>query len=123
MKYCANCGNRCADNLAFCNSCGAPLQQAQPVYAAAPELPGKGFGVASMVLGIISLALFCFWYLALPCAIVSLILGSIGTSKAKQVGMKNGMATAGIVLSCVALGLALLIVVIGAGFLAELGLL
>lgn len=54
-----------------------------------PESPG--FGVASMVLGIISLCLSCCaYFISIPCAIVGIILGLIGLKK--QAG--RGMATA-----------------------------
>lgn len=59
-----------------------------------PESPG--FGVASMVLGIISLCLSCCaYFISIPCAIVGIILGLIGLKK--QAG--RGMATAGLVCS------------------------
>ena len=87
----------------------------QPAYQqpAQPAIvPGKGMAIASMVLGIVSLALFCVSYLAIPCGIVGAVLGAIARSKAVEVGAKNGMANAGIACSCVALGLALLIVIL-----------
>lgn len=105
-------------------------QQPQPVYQQpapvqqAPVVPGKGMAVTSMVLGIVALALFCMWYISLPCGIVGLALGIVAMNKAKAVGMKNGMATAGIACSCVALGLMVLfivLVVVGAAELAALG--
>ena len=85
-------------------------------------VPGKGLGVASMVLGILSLALFCFWYIAIPCAIISLILGFVGKSAASKAGAKNGMATAGIVCSFISIGIVILSLTILAGVVAELGL-
>ena len=118
---CTNCGAQCPDNSAMCQNCGAPLHsvqqqyrpqyQARPMYTAVPTVPGKGLGVASMVLGIISLALFCFWYLALPCGLIAIVLGAVGGSKAKRAGMTNGMATAGLVCGCIAIGLALLLII------------
>lgn len=97
----------------------------QPVYQQpAPSVPGKGMAVTSMVLGIVALALFCIWYLALPCGIVGLALGVVGMNKAKAVGMKSSMAVAGIACSCVALGIMALfvvLVIIGAAELAALG--
>ena len=53
----------------------------------------KGLSIASMVLGIVSIVLFCIWYISLPCAILAIIFAVIG--------MKNGgkgMAIAGLVL-------------------------
>ena len=92
-----------------------PAYQAQPMYNAPvnPPVPAKGMAITSMVLGIVSLALFCLWYLALPCAIVGLILGGLAMNKAKAVGMKSGMAVAGIVCSCIALGIAIIVMIIG----------
>jgi hypothetical protein len=58
-----------------------------------------------MVLGIVGLALFCLWYLAIPCAIVGLILSILGKKKSKAVNAPTGMATAGIILSIIALAL------------------
>ncbi len=132
---CNNCGNQNVDNANNCAFCGAPLnaQQAapqaapqqppmgqpmyqQPMYqqpVQAPSVPGKGLGIAGMVLGIVSLALWCFIYLAIPCAIIGLILSAIGMKKAKDVGMKNGMAVAGIVCSAIALGILVIIWIIG----------
>ena len=84
--------------------------------APAPAVPGKGLGITSMVLGIVSLALFCVWYLAIPCAIVGVILGCMSYSKAKQAGAKCGMAAAGIACSCVALGILVIVVIAGGAF-------
>ena len=51
-----------------------------------PESPG--FGVASMVLGIISLCLSCCaYFISIPCAIVGIILGLIGLKKQAGRGM------------------------------------
>ena len=131
MAFCKHCGSQIEDNAAFCGVCGqsqnaaepqapvyqAPVQPQQPVYVAPqapvnpyaqPVVPGKGLGVASMVLGIVSLVLFCVWYLAIPCAIIGAALGGVAQSKAKAAGVKNGMAVAGITCSCIALGVAIL---------------
>ena len=70
----------------------------------------KGMAIASMVLGIISLALF--WVLPLPVdfiiPIVGLILGIIGKRRLADFGEPTGLATAGIVLCIIALAYATL---------------
>lgn len=66
------------------------------------KIPGKGAATASMVLGIISVALWFFGYSAL----VSVILGIIGlilAGNAKKAGFVGGIQTAGFVLSLIGL--------------------
>ena len=124
--FCSKCGAQNDDNRNFCTSCGAPLGNANAIPVqpqapfAAPTVPGKGLGIASMVLGIISLVLFCIWYISVPCAIIAMALGGVAVSKAKSVGASNGMAVAGITTSCVAIGLLLIFFVLAIIGLAEL---
>lgn len=63
----------------------------------APDNNAKNLAIASLVLGIVSF--FCF---GLPCSIISIVLGSMSKKKQPE---NNGMATAGIVLSIIALAL------------------
>ncbi len=71
--FCSQCGQQMDDQQKFCASCGKPTQGAaqnttpqqvpvyggvqQPtvVYVSKPKIPGRGLGIASMVLGIIGL--------------------------------------------------------------------
>ena len=121
--FCNKCGNQNADGIPFCAHCGAPLSV--PGYApmAPAVVPGKGMGIAGMVLGIVALVLFCFWYISMPCAIIAVILGGVAASKAKAAGMKNGAATAGIVCGCIAIGLVILGYIFLFAMLAEMGVL
>lgn len=75
----------------------------------APVEEKKGLSIASLILGIVSLALFCFWYISLPCAIVAIILGAIGRKKGGK-----GMGTAGIVLGSIALVLVVVVLILAA---------
>lgn len=80
-----------------------------------PESPG--FGVASMVLGIISLCLSCCaYFISIPCAIVGIILGLIGLKK--QAG--RGMATAGLVCSIISFIPAIILISAGASIVSSL---
>lgn len=122
---CSKCGRDNAQGAAFCAGCGAPLATSsfqQPMYGQpmmmGMQVPGKGLGIASMVLGIVSLVLFCIWYISIPCAIIGAALG--GVSKSKSAGAPNGVATAGIVCSCVALGLAIFFIILVAAGAAQL---
>lgn len=121
---CKNCGTLNDPNSKFCTSCGADLSLAnegetpvtpQPTYDAynaAPQYPvqnpqdGKGFAIASLVLGIVSF--FCF-------AFISGTLGIIFGVVAKNKGYKGGMATAGIV--CGVIGIVLWILMMIGGLL------
>ncbi len=117
--FCPHCGTPTAENQTHCTQCGAVLTVQVPMsnHPTPTKTPGFGLAIASMVLGIVSLALFCVIYLAIPCAIVGIALAAIALNKAKQVHAKSGMAVAGLTCSCVALGILiiLLVVVIIAG--------
>ena len=90
-----------------------PQPAPQPV-APQPTGPpqGNGLAVAGMVLGIIGLGLFCLWPVAIPCAIVGLILSVLGKKKSKITGTGGGMATTGLVLSIIALALDILFMIL-----------
>jgi hypothetical protein len=89
----------------------------QVVSTPAPAVhPKKGMAIASMVLGIVSVVLFCIWYVSIPCAIIAIVLGFL----AKKAG-KIGMATAGIVTGIIALGLDILAITLLASFIASIG--
>ena len=84
-----------------------------PPYPPTQQGQGHGMAIASLVLGIVGIVFgCCLWYITIPCAIIGLILGVMANKQEK-----NGMATAGIVLSSISLALAVieLIMVIAAG--------
>lgn len=62
----------------------------------APQAPSKGFGIASLVLGIISLILFCSC-INIVLAVVAIIFGIV---QLVQKDAPKGMAIAGIITSC-----------------------
>ncbi len=66
----------------------------------------KGFCIASMVLGIIALVLFCVFYISIPCAILAIIFGILGI---KSTG--KGMAVAGLVTGSIGLIISIAIIV------------
>lgn len=136
--FCPNCGAQNADNAPFCANCGSRFEQqapAAPVYNPAPGYapvapgytpapvanPGKGMGIASMVLGILAILLLCtsLTYVAIACAIVGCILGGLGMKKSKEVGMSNGMGVAGLVCSIIALALCVIAIIFVAAFAYE----
>lgn len=92
-----------------------------PPAGGPPQKPGNGMAIAGMVLGIVSLVIFCLWYISLPCAIVGLILSVVAKKKAKETGAGGGMATAGLVLCIIALGLAIVITILAIVGIAIIG--
>lgn len=79
---------------------------------------GAGFGIASMVLGIIALVMgCCFPYVSIPCAAIGLILAAVSLGGHKD---GKGMAIAGLVCSIIALIPAIIVIVSGASLLSAL---
>lgn len=77
----------------------------------------KGMSIASLVLGIVSVALFCITYVSIPCAILAIIFGVLGKKKGGA-----GMAKAGLILGIIAVVLFVLFVILTVvGLVANLG--
>lgn len=99
---CQNCGSQIPDNAQVCSNCGAFTNApAQPYYNNAQAVPGKGFAIASLVLGIVSFFLF---------PIITGTLGIILGVVAKNKGCSSGLATGGI--ACGIIGLALWLIML-----------
>lgn len=75
-----------------------------PQYQEQPEQPGRGFAIASLVLGIVS-----FFCCGTICSILGIIFGVISKQRQKE---NNGMATVGIVLSIITLVLGIVFTII-----------
>lgn len=63
------------------------------------ENKSNGLSIASMVLGIVSLVLWCAWPISIICSILGLVFGIIRLKKPEG----KGMAIAGLVTSIIAL--------------------
>ena len=91
--HCSNCGNEIKNDEKFCSSCGTPIKKEQ----------SEGLGIASMVLGIISLV-FCIFLniLTLPLSLTGLILGIVNKAK-------KGKRISGIILNSISIILSIVI--------------
>lgn len=69
--------------------------------------PGKGKAIASLVLGIVTLALLC-WLPPFGFGVISGILGIIFAVLASKAGYRGGIKTAGLVTSIIGLIIALI---------------
>ena len=78
---------------------------------------GKGLAIASMVLGIISVVLFCIPYICIPCGLIGLILGGVALATKKP---GKGMAIAGLVCSILGIAVYVICLIIGASVLSSL---
>ena len=85
-------------------------QPVYPVYQQPAPLPGKGLGIAGMVLGIISLVCCCVWYISGICAVVGLILSIVSMVQGRKVGKTNGFALAGII--CCSIGIVFAVIML-----------
>ena len=77
--------------------------------------PGRGLGIAGMVLGITGLVFGLFlsvFVFPIIMSIAGLVLSAISMKKSKEVGAPAGMAVAGLVCSCVAIGWNLICIII-----------
>ncbi len=146
--YCTNCGNYNPEEAKSCSSCGTPINtgttpnqeststgyqpyNSQQTYGQSPYesqpvvsgvVPGKGAGIASLILGIVSLVFFCMVYVSVPTGIAAIITGAISISKAKAAGHKSGMGVAGIVCAVIGMIVSIGLIVAAFGFIAtELG--
>ena len=83
-----------------------PQQNFQPNQQPAPQSPddpGKGMGIASLVLGIVGLCTGSLFGLGCVLGIVGIVLAVISGNKSSAVGLKrNGLAIAGLVCSIIA---------------------
>jgi len=89
--------------------------QYQPQEEQYQTKQSNGMAIASMVCGIISfITSCCLWFLALPLAIVSVVLGIIVLNKKK--GAK-AMAIVGIVLSGISIIIAIIVIIASFSFM------
>ncbi len=77
-----------------------PKPQAYPYYPGYAPARSDGLCIAGMVLGIIGMVLFWIPFLAIPCGLLGIILGSVGINnvrKEPQIRTGMGMGVAGLV--------------------------
>jgi hypothetical protein len=83
----------------------------------------QGLAIGALVCGILSLVLFCMWFVSIPLGIVAIILGVIGKGKAARgEAGGEGLAKTGMILGIVGSVLAILwliLVFAGVSFLGS----
>lgn len=77
-----------------------------------PQQRANGFAVASLVLGIVGVVLTITIFLGLICDVLAVVFGAVGGTKARDGADNGGLATAGLVLGLVGLGLLVGLVVL-----------
>ncbi|MCL2475370.1 MAG: zinc-ribbon domain-containing protein [Chloroflexi bacterium] len=106
--FCPRCGSQNSDSAVFCAYCGTRIdgndRKEQPIIQESVQKPpGYGVAVASLVFGVIGLALIGPIF-----SILAIIFGCV----AKNQSFKGGQATAGIVLGIIALVLGAIVIAI-----------
>lgn len=95
----------------------------QPVVNGAPRSnPGKGMGIAALIMGIVSCCFFWIPYFNIICLMMSIagmILSIVGLKKSKSAGASAGVSVAGLVLSIIGLVLSSISCLVVLGILAE----
>ncbi len=123
--FCKYCGGQIDEHANFCSHCGnalktpvgAPAQTAEPaqtpVQTTAPAQPApihtkpvNGLGIASFVIGIVTLligfiSIIAYHFSFSFSSVVGIILGAIAVFRHEKYRL-NGLAIAGLVMSCVA---------------------
>ena len=133
MPFCNNCGTPVDENSRFCTNCGQPINS-QPQYnnqyqqppqynpyqpyqrPIRPKTPGKGIGIAAMIIGIVSLLYGALFFLVtvaegggdemLPAVIMlapASILAICFANAALKQGFVNGISKAGLTTGIIAL--------------------
>ena len=73
-----------------------------------PVQESKGLSIASMILGIVSVVLFCIWYISVPCAILAIIFGAIENKKNKN----NKFSKSGFILGIVGVLISIIFIIV-----------
>lgn len=113
QKTCPGCGSVIPANYDVCPVCGKVLRQGvkqkqQGQAQNGGDEPGKGFAIASLVLGIVGVLLVWFFSYFGP------VCGGIGyalADKAKERGCQSGLPKAGRILSITSMAISLVIAV------------
>lgn len=126
MAFCRQCGTEIPNEAVFCNNCGAPVNSVQPLVYVKPKVPGRGFGISSMVLGIIGLVYSFMFSVGMPSMIEELASESVSVGPesflpsiimlavmpvlslcfspaAIKRGYKNGVSISGLIMGAIAL--------------------
>lgn len=126
-SFCNNCGTPVGNQNVSTAPQSTPVQPVvPPVQQQMPPINNQPYqqpnntggnqekkpislAVASMVLGICSLVFYCVWFIAIPAAIVGVILSILSLKNSKNGG--RGMAIAGLVTSIISIVLAVIVII------------
>ncbi|WP_166820645.1 DUF4190 domain-containing protein [Thalassoroseus pseudoceratinae] len=95
VRPCPVCGEYIKSRATRCRFCGESLRESRH---ARPGDRSEGWAIASLVLGIVSLVLFCLAPISVPLALMAVVFSVLEMVKASQEHRdRSGMAIAGLI--------------------------
>ncbi|MDQ2084978.1 DUF4190 domain-containing protein [Herbivorax sp. ANBcel31] len=126
MKTCPKCNSLNEEYEKVCTSCNQPLdsegggdsgyidENSNRTEVSPNQAKTNGMAIASMVLGIVGIPLFCCSGIGIVPAALAVILGFISLNSIKKSGgieKGKGMAIAGIIMGFIGVGLAIIVII------------
>ena len=120
-QFCSNCGKELKEGVAFCEACGAPVNNIfNANHTVDNHVEGKGLAIAGLVVSIIGVCVPLYGFLG---GLLGLIFGIIAKRKAVQgnpykVRSVRNMATADIVLGIIGMALWVVVFIIATAYMS-----
>lgn len=92
-----------------------PTPPPEIIVPGSTEPDRQGVAIASLVLGILSVLISCFWFCSMPLALGGIITGILGLKSSKK-----GLAIAGLILSGLAVLISIVFIIIGFAWMQSL---
>lgn len=96
MVYCPECGKSISDKAYVCPNCGMPLKDNNAYNPVKRKIPGRGFGIAGMIMGILGVVYGPLLFISAIAAYSAHAFTSTGNASEAFTGMGIEIAIFGI---------------------------